>query len=135
MAIRIIYKALLISALLMPAGLLQQKAASAECCCGPGACSCCCNAHPSAPQDSLLTAASVPAAGNCSCSSGPNPFARDPAVSPAAADLQQKRYADSAAACSYSLISRAGFSAPTAADRPPPHSVKCLYLLHRSFLI
>ena len=116
-----------------PAGALAMRT---PCCCTGDACTCCCCSPRQAPDSSealFLQAAS--SAGDCSCSSGPNPYGRDSAACSIAAELKKKRHLQHNAPLSCSPGSASFCSTLATADKPPPRTGKHLYLLHRSLLI
>ena len=133
------YRKLLFAAtLLLLAGLMPQpeaQAKSMQCCCSGEACQCCCCASKHSPKQTNMLPGNISVAtGDCSCSSGPNPYGRDATTCAIAAEHKKKRHIQHNAALSCSPgASCCSTSAP--ADKPPPRTVKCLYLLHRSLLI
>ena len=114
-----------------PAGA---QATSAPCCCSGDACKCCCSSRHAPRASDMLFGQAASAAGDCSCSSGPNPYGRDAATCSIAAELKEKRHIQHNAPLS---CSPGAFFGSTAApsDKPPPRIVKRLYILHRSLLI
>lgn len=127
----------LLAALIILANCFQPVAAqamSSQCCCSSDACKCCCSAQQTPQPSDMLFSTAAPAASDCSCSSGPNPYGRDAATSSTSIELKKKRHIQHNAPLSFNP---GAFFCSTLArsDKPPPLTVKYLYLLHRSFLI